>query len=307
MHPDASQRTWSRRRLVALPLAAATGRSFAAGEEIIDSHAQVWKYDRRFPWVKGIRQPANDATAEALIETMKKNLVSRAVLVQSPYYGWDHSFLADVVKQHPDSFRAVAQVNPEDPSSPDQLSRLVQQGFRGVRLAPSGDARGDWIRGPLMAPLWRRARQLGIPISITCSTARLADVQKLCEKFPDATVVIDHMADAPLDQPAELDKLVALKRYPRVYVKLTHIWSVSKTGFPFRDVVPYVKRIYAGFTGQRLLFGSDWPAVNQVASYTLALAWVRELPFLRRLERPLVLGMTAAQLWQFNLRRPAGN
>ena len=302
-----SPRGLNRRRLLASCIAAAGGRSFGAVDEIVDSHAQVWKYDRRFPWVKGIREPANDATAEALLEAMKKNLVSKAVLVPAPYYGWDHSFLADVVKQFPDNFRAVAQVNPEDAGAPDQLSRLVQQGFRGLRLAPADDARGDWIRGPLMAPLWRRARQLGIPISITCSTSRLADVQKLCEKFPDAAVVIDHMADAPLDRPAELEKLIALARYPKVYVKISHIWSVSKTGYPFRDAVPHVKRVYSGFGARRLLFGSDWPAVNQLASYTLALASVRELPFVGRLELPMVMGTNAAQLWQLSTRRRGAN
>ena len=58
-------------------------------------------------------------------------------------------------------------MNPESPAAPDDLSRLTaEQGFQGVRISPAADARGDWIRGPLMPPLWKRCDSLKVPMTV---------------------------------------------------------------------------------------------------------------------------------------------
>lgn len=66
-------------------------------------------------------------------------------------YRYNNEYLASVLKQYPGTFLGVCRVNPLDPAAPDHLSELTERGFRGVRLSPSGDASGDWIRGPLMS------------------------------------------------------------------------------------------------------------------------------------------------------------
>ena len=55
------------------------------------------------------------------------------------------------------------------------------------------------------------------------------------------------MADCPIDQPEELEKLIALKRYPKVFVKISHTWSISKQPYPWLDAQEYVKRLHAAF------------------------------------------------------------
>jgi L-fuconolactonase len=119
-------------------------------------------------------------------------------------------------------------------------------------------------------------------------------------KFPDLTVVIDHMADSPLDRPDLLLKLVALKRYPRVFVKISHTWSVSKEGFPFRDTYPQVQRLYEAFGPQRLMWGTDWPVSSKHASYAQTLAVVRDhMTFLNRDDRRWMLSKTIERVWPF--------
>src|SRR5438552_3948919 len=122
--------------------------------------------------------------------------VARTVIIQVIHYRWDIRYAADVLRQYRQYFRGVARVNPESPHAPDDLSRLVEeQGFQGVRLSPAGDATGDWIRGPLMPPLWKRCSDLKVPMTILTDIGRMKDIAALAEKFPDLTVVIDHMAD----------------------------------------------------------------------------------------------------------------
>ncbi len=151
----------NRRSFVAGALASTlTGislRAAAAKPLLIDSHVHVWKHDPKFPFADGAHPPPEDASAEMLLELMKANGVSRTVIIQVIHYRWDNSYLADVLKRYPQYFKGVCRVNPEDPAAPDQLSRLTEDnGFHGVRLSPAETAAGDWIRGPLMPPLWKR-------------------------------------------------------------------------------------------------------------------------------------------------------
>ncbi|HWB96256.1 MAG TPA: amidohydrolase family protein [Bryobacteraceae bacterium] len=287
-------------------LGALAGAGVLAGKapayRIIDSHVHVWKKDPQYPWAKETaKPPAEDATPEMLLKLMRANGVSKTVIIQVIYYRWDNSYLRDVLKQYPQYFHGVARVDPENPAAPDHLSRLVEQErFRGVRLSPAGGAAGDWIRGPLMPPLWDRCNRLKVPMTVLAPVTRMPDVARLIEKYPDLTVVIDHMADSPLDQPQELEKLIALKRYPKVFVKVSHTWSVSRQQYPYRDSQVQVKRLYDAFGPRRLMWGTDWPLVENFCGYAKALAMVRdEMSFLNAEDKTWMLSKTIERVWPF--------
>src|SRR5689334_10338093 len=164
---------------------------------IIDTHVHVWKHDAAFPFAQGQRVPERDATPETLLELMNANGVSKTVIIQVIHYRYDNRYLADVLKRYPKTFQGVCRVDPLDPAAPDHLSRLTEQGFRGVRLSPAGNASGDWFHGPLMAPLWKRCSDLKVPMTVLAPITRMPEVGLLLEKLPELTVVIDHMADCP--------------------------------------------------------------------------------------------------------------
>lgn len=270
---------------------------------IIDPHVHVWKRDPRYPWARETAHPPEkDATPEMLLELMRANGVARTVLIQVIHYRWDNRYVADMLRQYPQYFRGVARVNPESPSAPDDLSRLVEErGFQGVRLSPAPDAAGDWIRGPLMPPLWKRCRDLKISMNILTGITRMPDIASLADKFPDLTIVIDHMADCPADRPDELKKLLALHRYPRVFVKVSHTWSVSQQPYPYRDAQEQVRKLYDTFGPQRLMWGTDWPIVEAYCGYAKALAMVRdEMKFLNEDDRSWMLSRTVQRVWKFS-------
>ncbi len=291
----------SRRELFAGALASPIGA--APRFRIIDPHVHVWVRDPRYPWAPETRNPPEqDATPEMLLELMRANGVERTVIIQVIYYRWDNRYLADVLKKYPQYFKGVARVNPLDPAAPDHLASLMEQpGFHGVRLSPAADASGDWIRGPLMPPLWKRCRDLGVPMTILAPVTRMPDVALLIDKFPDLTVVIDHMADTPPDRPEELRKLLALARYPKVFVKISHTWSLSKQPYPYRDSLEQVRRLYDVFGPERLMWGTDWPLVERYCGYAGALKLVREeMKFLNEEDKRWILGRTVERVWPFD-------
>jgi L-fuconolactonase len=263
----------------------------------IDAHVHVWKKDPQFPWAPETKNPpASDASAEQLLELMKASGVHRTVIIQVIHYRWDNRYAASVLQRYPQYFRGVARV---DPAAPDQLSRLVEEdGFHGVRLSPSGAASGDWIRGPLMPPLWARCRDLQVPMTVLAPVTRMPDVMRLAEQFPDLTIVIDHMADCPLNQPKELEKLLALRRFHKVYVKISHTWSLSAQPYPYLDSQRQVRQLYDAFGPQRLIVGSDWPISQPYCTYAQAIDVARKhIDFLNAEDKRWICGLTAAQVW----------
>jgi predicted TIM-barrel fold metal-dependent hydrolase len=285
---------WNRRRFLATSAAVALApRAFAqqpAQSEsaqpaptqptqlpFIDSHVHVWKTDPAFPFAAGVHPSPADASVEMLQDLMHANNVSRTVLIQVIHYKWDNSYLASVLKRFPSQFHGVCRVNPEDPAAPDQLSHLTEvQGFRGVRLSPAAGPAGDWIAGPLMPPLWRRCAQLKVPMTLLIPVTRLPQIHPLLEANPDLQVVIDHMADCPLDQPAQLDLLLALARYPHVFVKISHMWSLSSQPYPYPDAQAQVREICSLFGANRLMAGTDWPISLPKQSYAQTVALYRD-------------------------------
>ena len=95
-------------------------------------------------------------------------------------------------------------------------------------------------------------------------------------------------------------KLLDKARYPRVYVKISHTWSISKQDYPWRDAHDLVKRVYHAFGAERITWGTDWPVCLRWTTYAQTLSVVRdEMDFFTPQDREWVLGKTALKLWPF--------
>ncbi len=288
---------FSRRQFLA---AAAAKAASPAPPPVIDTHVHVWKIDPRYPFIKQkLPPPDRDATPETLLGLMKAHGVKTSVLVQVSHHGWDHSYLTDTLRRYPRDFVGVARVNPEDPAAPATLERLVKRdGFRGLRLNVQPDPAFDWVRGPLMAPLFRACDTLGIPLCLQTKGPRLAELLPLCKRLPGLTVIVDHMADIAPGDTASFDQLLAFAQLPRAHVKISHTWWVAKQPYPYADVLPHVQQLFERFGPQRLLFASDWPGVDKYCGYDRALGLVTDhMSFLDRDARAAVLGGNARRIW----------
>ena len=295
-------RNVSRREILSGALTACVAQA-TMNSPLVDSHIHVWKADARYPWAVETKTPPDrDATPEMALQLMRANGVQKTIIIQVIHYRWDNRYLASVLKKYPDMFRGVARVNPEDPAAPDHLSQLTEQdGFQGVRISPAADPSGDWIRGPLMPALWKRCHDLHVPMTVLAPVSRMPDVARLAEQFPDLTVVIDHMADCPLHHPEELEKLLALQRFPKLYVKISHAWSLSSEPYPYPDSQQQIQRLYDTFGPKRLMAGTDWPLVEKYCTYAQAIDLAHNrMSFLNAEDKQWICGRTALQVWHFD-------
>ena len=271
---------------------------------IIDPHTHVWVNDpERFPWPsENANPPAQDRSAEMLLEQMAAHGVERTVLVQVIHYRWDNSYIVDVLGRYPDKFMGVGRVNPEDPAAADHLSEWTAKGLHGVRLSPAvGDA-GDWFTDAgRMDAIFGRAESEGVVLLLLTGPPRLADLVPLLDRHPDLDVVIDHMADVHADDLEGRRLLTDLARFERVYVKISHTWSISEQGYPWTDTHGLVEAVYQAFGAQRIMWGTDWPVCLSKAEYGQTLSVVRDemSKFIAAEDMEWVLGKTVLRLWPF--------
>jgi predicted TIM-barrel fold metal-dependent hydrolase len=271
--------------------------------KIIDPHVHIWKNDPDFPYaVETVNPPTNDATPEMLLELMQANGVEKTVLVQVIHYRWDNTYTAYALRMYPDKFMGVCRVNPNDQAAPDHLSYWTEQhGFHGVRLSPAPDPSGDWFTGPNMDPIFKRAEELGVPMLILTKPSRLPDLAVLLDRHSDLDVVIDHMADCSPDNAVDVQCLLDMARYPRVYVKISHTWGISRESYPWRDTHDLVKMVYQAFGGRHIMWATDWPVCLDKANYSQTLTVVHdEMNFIGSDDLEWVLGKTALKLWSFS-------
>ena len=226
-----------------------------------DTHFHVFGPQSRFPFApERSYTPTCDAPKETLFALHKHLGIERGVVVQSAAHGFDNSAAADLIAARPQRYRGVALVRAATGTL--ELARLHAQGFRGARFHYMDHlGGGDPIDAVLaMAP---RLADIGWHLQIHLAGARIAELAPALKRSP-VPVVIDHMGriDASRGtQSAEFQALLALLQAKHVWVKVSGAERISRDSAPWRDAVPFGRKLVAEFS-DRTLWGTDWPHPN---------------------------------------------
>jgi predicted TIM-barrel fold metal-dependent hydrolase len=291
----------------------------SASSLVIDAHMHVWANDpRRYPYshpyVNDFQSPPHEATLEMLLADLDQHHCTYCVLVQTIYHGWDNRYIADCIGHHPGRFKAHGLIDPTDAKVAEKLEYWTKEhGLRGMRFSPiyyqQGRHGGDsWLAADTSHRLWRKAEELGSVFNFFISARQLPALAKMVQAHPDVPVVIDHLAQIDLgadDPEPDVRLLLAMARFPNVWVKVSELTSVSKSHrYPFRDAYPCVQRVYEAFGPDRLLFGTGYPGAARAAYGRPTLAQeidliAEQMPFLSGEDREKILGRNAARLWGF--------
>src|SRR5438034_8301955 len=107
----------------------------------IDAHVHVWTPDTaHYPLAKGYKKsdmkPAS-FTPEELFKHTKPNGVDRINLIQMSFYGFDNSYMLDMMALHKGVFSGTAVIDPFG-KEPDRLmADLAKKGVRAFRIHPA--------------------------------------------------------------------------------------------------------------------------------------------------------------------------
>ena len=289
------------------------------GPAVFDAHVHVWTQSDKYPLAPGFR-PLDlwfpSFTPEDLFEHVRPAGVSRVNLVQMTWYGLDHSYIADIIAKEPGRFVGtgiVPAVTDVAGPSPDQtMIALAKRGIVAFRVRgrstrpPLGDG-PQWLDHHGYEKMFAAAAAYRLALSFLMSPADLPEVDRMCTRFPDAPVIIDHLCliGGKGAFPAEdVEALCRMARHKSVMLKVGAFYALGAKKPPYLDLLPFIQRVVTAFGPERCMWESDSPLQTKPPqSYQAAVALIRDhARFLSQADREQVLYKTADQFF-FQRRR----
>jgi L-fuconolactonase len=239
---------------------------------------------------------------DEMIAAMDQAGVRKAAIVQaSTCYGHDNSYVADAVAAHPQRFTGVFSADVLAPDARQTMRYWLDRKFTGMRLFTFGTTMSEqasWLDDPKSYPAWDYAAESGLSICLQMSAKGLPQLTAMVERFPTVKVILDHAARPQLeDGPpyAAAASLLALARYPNVYLKLTpRVFNEAKKGHATPET--FFAKLVAEFGAARLAWGSNYPSSEGSFPKLLALAR-KSLSSLPQHDRDWIFAKTAQALY----------
>jgi len=251
----------------------------------IDAHSHVWTDDTaHYPLAKGYTkkdmQPPR-FTPEDLFKHTKPAGVDRVVLIQMSYYtprdtsskngiGFDNSYMLDMIALHKDVFAGTAVIDPHTKEPERLMGELVKKKVRAFRIYP-GLERGSkanegtgarWLRDEGYAKMFAAAARNNQAMSCLIGPDALPELDRMCGKFADTPVIIDHLCRIGVDgtiRDKDVDALCAMAKHKKVMVKVGAFYALGKKKAPYTDLAPLIQKVVKAFGAERCMWESDCP------------------------------------------------
>jgi predicted TIM-barrel fold metal-dependent hydrolase len=272
----------------------------------IDAHSHIWTPDvKRYPLAVGFT-PAEmlppSFTPEQLLAHARPCGVSRVVLIQMSYYGFDNRYMLAAMRDFPGVFSGVGIVDEHAARLRETMRDLKKQGVRGFRIHPGQQAVDRWLFSPEMAAMWKVGADEQLAMCALVNPDALVPLDKMCEKFPATPVVIDHFARIGVDgmvRDSDVDHLCRLARHENTHVKVSAFYALGHKKSPYTDLAPMILRLRNAFGAERLMWATDCPyQVQQGHTYLDSIELIRSrLDFLSPDDRLWLLRKTAQRVF----------
>ncbi|GIW94427.1 MAG: hypothetical protein KatS3mg110_2468 [Pirellulaceae bacterium] len=288
------------------PLAA--GQTARDDDYWVDAHSHIWTRDiQRYPLAGGqgveVLKPPS-FTADELLAVAQPLGVRRVVLIQHHiYHGFDNSYLIDETARRPDTFRVVGMIDETLPHPDQKMRELLKKHVTALRIT-SWIRPDNWLDTPGMHTVWRTAAETRQALGCLIDPPNLVEVDRMCQRYPQTVVVIDHFARIGVDgqiRDSDLNRLCRLARFPLVYVKVSAFYALGKKRPPYEDLVPMIRRVYEAFGPKRLMWASDAPYQLQPPnSYAASMELIKSIDFWTEEERQWITRKTAEKVYFFD-------
>ncbi|WP_315852108.1 amidohydrolase family protein [Tautonia rosea] len=275
-------------------------------EPYIDAHSHIWTPDLvRYPLAPGFTQSEMlppSFTAEELLSTCRPSGVGRVNLIQMSYYGFDNSYMVDMIAAYPDRFIGTAIIDPEGRDPGAEMADLATKGVRAFRVQPQflKLPMDRWLDHPGYDAMFSHASKSKQAISFLIDPNALPEVDRVCRTYPETPFIVDHLARIGVDgqfREPDLRALCDLARNPNAYVKIGAFYALSPMGPPYTDLAPMIRRVVDAYGSHRCMWESDCPFQVVDHSYQASIDLIQtQLDFLDDDDRRWLLTGTAESL-----------
>jgi len=279
------------------PASAQTGTAPARKRTIVDAQVHLWTAETpEWRWVPG-RPPQlpEPFTIEKLVPLMDEAGVDRVVVVPPSWPGDRNDYGLEAAKRYPNRFAVMGRIPLEKPESAALLPKWKEQpGMLGVRVTFLGPL-APWVTDGTADWFWPAAEKAGLPVMFL-APGKGPEFARIAERHPGLTLIIDHMnltADIRKNNQtaAAIEQTIALAKYPNVSCKMSASPGHSTEPYPFRDMAPYLRRVFEAFGRERCHWGTDLTNSFAKATYRQRVThFTEELDFLSEEDKDWVMG-----------------
>ncbi len=280
----------------------------------VDAHVHIWTPDTaHYPLAPGYRkedmQPPS-FTPEDLLKHTKPAGVGRINLIQMSWYGFDNRYMLHMISLHNGVFAGTAVIDPAG-RAPDRLmAELAKQGVRAFRIYPGlergikpNDGTGErWLEAEGYQKMFAAGANANQAMSCLINPDALPELERMCRKYPDTPVIIDHLCRIGVDGTIldrDVDALCAMAKHKRVMVKVGAFYALGQKKAPYADLAPLIEQVVKAFGPERCMWESDSPfQVLGGHSYKDSIELVKAgLKFLSADDRAWLLRKTAEKVF----------
>ena len=275
--------------------------------QYIDAHVHVWTDDfQKYPLPAGVKPeqlPLPRFLPEDILRIAQPSGVRRIVLIQISYFRFDNRYLVDVIRRQPETFTGIAMVDWTAHAPDEAMRELMRSHVRGFRIRAQGAPAATWLDGEPLERMFRCGARERLAICPLLDPEHLPALGRMCAKFPDTPVIIDHLARIGLNGPIrdeDVAALTALAPHKNVMVKVSGFNALGSKKPPHMDLAPVIRRLHEAFGPQRLMWASDSPFQTMKETYEDSIGLIRDrLDFLTAEDKEWILRRTAEEFfWQ---------
>lgn len=245
----------------------------------IDAHVHVWTPDTaHYPlgpgWKREDMNPRS-FTPEELFKHSRPAGVNRIVLIQMSFYHprdrtsekvneFDNSYMLDMMALHKDAFAGTAVIDPHAKNPDRQMAELAKRRVRAFRIHPqlSKLPPARWLEPPGYATMFAAGAKHNLAMSCLIDPNALPELDRMCKRYPDTPVIIDHLCRIGVDgtvRDADVKALCAMAAHKRVMVKIGAFYALGKKQAPYTDLGPMIQAVVKAFTPRRCMWETDCP------------------------------------------------
>ena len=303
----------TRRTAIASLAAAAVASAARPNGVLVDTHVHLFAKDTvRFPYAPMATYQPGPADLEDYKKFFAEAKIDHTVIVHPEPYQDDHTYLEYCFENEPKpgAFKGTCLLDPARGDTPARLKRLMARhpgrivGFRihamqdrGVAPSDTGAITGRNLEADYMKRTWRAVADAGIAVQMHFKPFFAPQINKLKQQFPSVTVVLDHLGRRGMGTDADFKEVLALAKFPNVYMKYSGLAYSSTVGYPFEDAKPTVRQAFDAFGPDRMIWGGI--GMNMEAMEQNAAVLDNMFDFASEGDRAKIRGLTAMKLYKF--------
>jgi predicted TIM-barrel fold metal-dependent hydrolase len=211
--------------------------------------------------------------------------------------------MLDMMKMYPDVFVGTAVIDPLADGVEKLMAELAGQGVRAFRILPklSKLPPDKWLEPDGYGKMFATGAKNNQALSCLIDPDALPEVDRMCRKYPDTPVIIDHLSrigvSGKIDE-KDVETLCGLAKHPRVMVKVGAFYALGAKKPPYADLGPTIKKVVQAFGAKRCMWESDCPFQVVDHKYLDSIDLVKsKLDFLTDDDREWLLRKTAEEFF----------